>query len=97
MKKTFPLTKAQLGSVSKEFKTHFYLYDEKAIRENARRLTRAFSILPDFKEHFAVKGCPNPYILKILAAEGFGGDCSSLPEVILCERAGILGEDIMFT
>ncbi len=97
MKKTFPLSKEQLDTIAEKFKTPFYLYDEKAIRENARRLTKAFSVLPGFKEHFAVKGCPNPYILKILAAEGFGGDCSSLPEIILCERAGILGEDIMFT
>lgn len=93
----FPLRKNQLEILTKQYPTPFYLYDEKAIRENAQKLVKAFSILPGFKEFFAVKGLPNPYILKVLADEGFGGDCSSLPEVILCERAGIEGENIMFT
>ena len=64
--KTFPLSKSQLERLTETYETPFYLYDEKAIRENMRRFTRAFSIFPAFKEYFAVKACPNPYILKIL-------------------------------
>lgn len=95
--KTFPLSAQELQSLTEKYETPFYLYDEKAIRENIRRFTKAFSIFPGFKEHFAVKACPNPYILKILRSEGCGADCSSLPELILAENAGIAGEDVMFT
>ena len=95
--KTFPLSKARLDAVVRSYPTPFYLYDEGAIRENARAVLRAFSIFPSFKEHFAVKALPNPYILKILAAEGFGADCSSYPELVLAVMAGITGEDIMLT
>ena len=66
MSSTFPLNKNQLDSLIKEFPTPFYLYDEQAIRDNMKRFTKAFSIFPVFREHFAVKACPNPYILKIL-------------------------------
>ena len=95
--KTFPLSAQELQTLTEKYETPFYLYDEKAIRENIRRFTKAFSIFPGFKEHFAVKACPNPYILKILRSEGCGADCSSLPELILAENAGIAGEDVMFT
>lgn len=95
--KTFPLSARELQTLTEKYETPFYLYDEKAIRENIRRFTKAFSIFPGFKEHFAVKACPNPYILKILQSEGCGADCSSLPELILAENAGIAGEDVMFT
>lgn len=95
--KTFPLSKAQLEKLTETYETPFYLYDEKAIRENMRRFTKAFSIFPAFKEYFAVKACPNPYIMKILKSEGCGADCSSLPELILAENAGMLGEEVMFT
>lgn len=95
--KTFPLSAQELQSLTEKYETPFYLYDEKAIRENIRRFTKAFSIFPGFKEHFAVKACPNPYILKILRSEGCGADCSSLPELILAENAGIKEEDVMFT
>lgn len=95
--KTFPLCVQELQTLTERYETPFYLYDEKAIRENIRRFTKAFSIFPGFKEHFAVKACPNPYILKILRSEGCGADCSSLPELILAENAGIAGEDVMFT
>ena len=95
--KTFPLSARELQTLTEKYETPFYLYDEKAIRENIRRFTKAFSIFPGFKEHFAVKACPNPYILKILRSEGCGADCSSLPELILAENAGIAGEDVMFT
>ncbi len=93
----FPLNKNQLDELIKKFPTPFYLYDEKAIRENMRRFTKAFSIFPKFLEHFAVKACPNPYILKILAEEGAGSDCSSLPELMLSEMAGIKKENVLFT
>ncbi|MDR1059342.1 MAG: diaminopimelate decarboxylase, partial [Treponema sp.] len=95
--KNFPLTKVQLESLADRFPTPFYVYDEEAIRQNARRIIRAFSIFPSFKEHYAVKALPNPFILKILASEGFGADCSSLPELLLADMAGMRGEDIMFT
>jgi diaminopimelate decarboxylase len=95
--KTFPLTKAQLDELSRKYPTPFYVYDEKAIRENARRMIRAFSVFPGYKEHFAVKALPNPFILKILAEEGLGADCSSLPELLLADIAGMRGEDIMLT
>ncbi|MDR2758339.1 MAG: diaminopimelate decarboxylase [Spirochaetaceae bacterium] len=95
--KTFPLSKARLDELVRSYPTPFYLYDEGAIRENARAILRAFSIFPSFKEYFAVKALPNPFILKILAAEGFGADCSSYPELVLSDMAGITGEDIMFT
>ncbi len=95
--KTFPLNHEQLEAAARRFGTPFYIYDERAIRENMRRFTKAFGIFPSFKEYFAVKACPNPYILKILASEGAGADCSSLPELILAEKAGMSGENVMFT
>lgn len=95
--KTFPLTREQTEALTQEHPTPFHLYDEAGIRENAQRLTAAFSILPGFREHFAVKATPNPFLLTILASEGFGADCSSLAELRLCEKAGISGERIMFT
>ena len=97
MSSSFPLSKAQLDDLISKFPTPFYLYDEKAIRENMQKFTKAFSIFPIFREHFAVKACPNPYILKILAQEGCGADCSSLPELILSKKSGILGKKVIFT
>ena len=97
MSSNFPLTKNQLDNLIKDFPTPFYLYDEKAIRENMQKFTKAFSIFPVFREHFAVKACPNPYLLKILADEGCGADCSSLPELMLSEMAGIKGNHVIFT
>jgi len=93
----FPLSKEELEKLARHFPTPFYLYDEKGIVKNVRRIKAAFSSLPGYKQHFAVKALPNPYILKVLAAEGIGADCSSRPELMLAEMAGISGEDIMFT
>lgn len=93
----FPLNNEQLKALVKKYPTPFYLYDEKAIRENMREFTKAFSIFPSFREFYAVKACPNPYILKILAAEGCGADCSSLPELMLSKMSGIKGKKVMFT
>ncbi|MDR1029302.1 MAG: diaminopimelate decarboxylase [Treponema sp.] len=95
--KSFPLSKAQLEKVVQQYPTPFYLYDEAGIRQNARAIRQAFSCFPVFKEHYAVKALPNPFMLKILAEEGFGADCSSLPELLLAEMAGIRGEEVMFT
>ncbi len=95
--KKCPLNREQLEELTKEFPTPFHLYDEAAIRANARALKAAFAWNPGFKEYFAVKAAPNPYLMKILKAEGFGADCSSLPELLLAEEIGLSGEEIIFT
>ncbi|MFZ5651848.1 MAG: diaminopimelate decarboxylase family protein [Bacillota bacterium] len=95
--KKLPFSKEQLMGIIEQHPTPFHIYDEAAIRANARRLLAAFEWAPAFKEYFAVKATPNPHLLSILKEEGFGADCSSLPELILAEKAGITGEDIMFT
>ena len=95
--KKIPFTKEQLAGIIKKYRTPFHIYDEAGLRENARRFKKAFGILPGFKEFFAVKANPNPFILKILKAEGFGTDCSSYPELLLSEKVGIVGENIMFS
>lgn len=96
-KKTFPLTKKQLEEIIKKYPTPFHIYDERKIRENLRTLKNAFSWAPAFKEHYAVKAAPNPALLRIMKDEGAGTDCSSLPELLLSEKVGIVGEDIMLT
>jgi len=95
--KTLPFTKEQIEELTREYPTPFYIYDEIGIRNTARQLYNAFSWVPDFKNYFAVKALPNPEILRLLKEEGMGADCSSLPELILSEMAGITGENIMFT
>lgn len=95
--KTLPFTKEQILEIKEQFPTPFHIYDEKAIIANARKLKDAFSIVEGFQEFFAVKALPNPYILKVLKSEGFGADCSSLPELLLAEKTGIVGEGIMFS
>lgn len=97
MSDNFPLSHERLVELAKKFPTPFYLYDEKAIRDNMADFTKAFSIFPKFTEHFAVKAMPNPYMLKVLADCGCGGDCSSLPELMLCQMSGITGERVIFT
>ena len=92
-----PLTLAQIEKITQKYPTPFHLYDEKGIRANARRLRAAFAWNAGFKEYFAVKACPNPFIMKVLKQEGFGMDCSSLPELLLAEQIGVTGEEIMFT
>jgi len=95
--KTLPFDLALIEKIRQQYPTPFYLYDEKAIRENARRLLDAFSWCPSYRQYFAVKAAPNPHLMRIVQEEGFGADCSSLPELILSERLGIGGEQIMFT
>ena len=96
MKKPF-VTLEQLQEITKLYPTPFHIYDEKGIRENARKLKKAFEWNPGFKEYFAVKATPNPFILKILKEEGCGMDCSSLTELMLSETLEITGSDIMFS
>ncbi|WP_094602777.1 Diaminopimelate decarboxylase [Sporomusa silvacetica DSM 10669] len=95
--KRLPFTKEQVTEVIKQYPTPFHIYDEAAIRQNARELTKAFAWAPEFKEYFAVKATPNPHLLKMLREEGLGADCSSLPELILAEKAGMCGEEIILT
>ncbi len=95
--KRLPFTKKQIESILETYPTPFHLYDEKAIRKNARAFKKAFSWNKGFREFFAVKAAPNPYLMKILAAHGFGADCSSLAELMLAQKTGIAGENIMFT
>ena len=95
--KTLPFNGETLAAILEEHPTPFYLYDEAAIRRNARALSEAFSWNKGFREYFAVKAAPNPYLLKLLSKEGFGADCSSLPELLLAERVDVVGEQIMFT
>ena len=95
--KNFPLSQERLEEVIKDHPTPFHLYDEKGIRENIRRLKKAFAWAPEFREHFAVKATPNPRIVQILAEEGAGTDCSSLPELLISQAAGVTGEKIMLT
>ena len=94
---TFPLSKEQVEEIAREFPTPFHIYDERGIRANARRLRAAFAWNKGFREYYAVKACANPYVLKILHEEGFGADCSSLAELVISERTGLSGEEIMFT
>ena len=95
--KTPFVTHEKLEEIISEYPTPFYLYDEKGIRENAKKLNKAFSWNPGFKEYFAVKATPNPAILKILKEEGCGVDCSSMTELMMAESAGFTGHDIMFS
>ena len=90
-------TREKLEEIAKEYPTPFHLYDEKGIRENARALKEAFSWNPGFKEYFAVKATPNPFILKILQDMGCGTDCSSETELMLSKACGFTGHDIMFS
>ena len=96
MKKTF-VTLDEVREIVKTYPTPFHLYDERGIRENAKRVYDAFSWNPGFREYFAVKATPNPFLLNILHEEGCGCDCSSMTELMLSEACGITGEEIMFS
>ena len=96
MKKPF-VTYQQIKKITEEYPTPFHLYDEKGIRENAARLQEAFAWNKGFKEYFAVKATPNPFLIKILREYGCGCDCSSMTELMLSEAVGIKGHDIMFS
>ena len=95
---TLPFSKEQIEKIIEQYPTPFHIYDEKAIRQNARRFNRAFDWVPGgFVNHFAVKALPNPRIIEILKEEGMGTDCSSLPELELSKMGGVSGEAVMFT
>jgi len=95
--KKVPFTLEQIKKIVKEYPTPFHIYDEKPIIENIQKLYDSFSWMPGFKNYFAVKACPNPFIMKLLKSHGVGSDCSSLPELELSDKVGITGENIMFT
>ena len=95
--KSLPFTKEKIEEIIKSFPTPFHIYDEKGIRENIKSIKKAFSIFDNFKEYFAIKACPNYQLLKIFKEEGLGADASSLAELLLAEKANILGENIMFS
>jgi diaminopimelate decarboxylase len=92
-----PWTNEEIVKIAKDHQTPFHLYDEQFIRETVRGLNKAFSWCPGFRNHFAVKATPNPYILQLLKEEGCGTDCSSIAELVLSEKMGFKGEEVMFT
>ncbi len=92
-----PFDKAKLDEIAAKWPTPFHIYDARAIRENAKRLKKAFSWNKGFREYFAVKATPNPHLMKLLKEFGFGSDCSSMAELELAERVGNTGDLIMFT
>ena len=95
MKKTPFVTKSQVEEMVQTFPTPFHLYDEHGIRENAKAVKEAFAWNKGFREYFAVKATPNPYILKILNEYDCGCDCSSYTELMLSEACGITGDHII--
>ena len=95
--KTPFVTREQLESLTQEFPTPFHLYDEAGIRETARALHQAFAWNEGFKEYFAIKATPNPSILKILQEEGCGVDTASYVELLMADKLGFSGEEIMFS
>ena len=97
MKKTSFLTLEKARQIAAQIPTPFHIYDEQGIRENARRLKEAFSWNPGFREYFAVKATPNPYIVQILKEEGCGCDCATYTELLLAQAVGVTGHDIMFS
>lgn len=96
MKKTF-VSLEKLQEITAQYPTPFHLYDERGIRQTARNLNQAFAWNKGFREYFAVKATPNPYILQILKEEGCGCDCASLTELMMSEAVGITGDHIMFS
>lgn len=97
MKKQPFATKEQLERIAQDYPTPFHIYDEKGIRENAKALKEAFSWNKGYKEYFAVKATPNPFLIQILQEYGCGCDCSSMTELMLSQAIGAVGEDIMFS
>ena len=97
MKKIPFVTKEKIEEIVQSYTTPFHIYDEKGIRDNARAVQEAFAWNKGFKEYFAVKACPNPFLMQILYEEGAGCDCSSMTELMLSNALGINGSDIMFS
>ena len=97
MKKTTFLTLEKAQEIKAQIPTPFHIYDEAGIRQRARDLKAAFAWNPGFREYFAVKATPNPYILQLLHEEGCGCDCASYTELLLAEAVGVTGHDVMFS
>ena len=97
MKKVPFVTKEQLEAIIKEYPTPFHIYDEKGIRENAARVNEAFSWNKGFREYFAVKATPNPYLINILKEYNCGCDCSSMTELMMSKACGVDSDGIMFS
>lgn len=97
MTKQIPFSKRQIEKIIEQYPTPFHIYDEKGIRDYARKFIKAFSWNPGFKEFYAIKSAPNPYLMKIMREEGFGIDCSSMAELVIAEKLGMRGDEIMFT
>ena len=97
MKKIPFLTLEKAKEIREQIPTPFYVYDEAGIRANARLLKAAFSWNPGFREYFAVKATPKPFLLKILHEEGCGCDCATYTELLLSEAVGITGHDVIFS
>jgi diaminopimelate decarboxylase len=95
--KQLPFSKQQLEKITEQYPTPFHIYDEKGIREFARKFNRTFSWNSGFKEYYAIKSAPNPFLMKIMREEGFGIDCSSYAELVIAEQLGMSGDEIMFT
>ena len=96
--KTLPFSKDELERIVEQYPTPFHIYDEVAIRRNARAFQESFAWVPEgFKNYFAVKALPNPRILQVLREEGMGADCSSLPELLLARAVGMTGDEVMFS
>ncbi len=95
--KKLPLPSDELAAFAHRAGTPFHIYDGRAIRENAEAMKSAFSWAPGFVNYFAVKALPNINIIRLLGSLGFGADCSSLPELIIAQKAGIPADRIMFT
>ncbi len=95
--KALPFTKEQIEKIIESYPTPFHIYDEKGIVEYAKYFRDSFSWNEGFKEYYAIKSAPNPYLMKLLRNQGFGIDCSSMAELVLAEKIGMRGEEIMFT
>jgi hypothetical protein len=97
MKKETFLTLEQAREIAARYPTPFHVYDERGIRENAARVREAFAWNKGFREYFAVKATPNPFLLNILKEYGCGVDCSSETELMMSDACGFSGEEIMFS
>lgn len=97
MEKTVFTDREKILEIASKYPTPFHLYDENGIRQTAKNVLKAFSWNEGFREYYAVKACPNPFILKILREEGCGVDCASIPELMLTEAVGFHGDEIMFS
>jgi len=95
--KTLPFSKEKIEEIIEKYPTPFHIYDEKRMIEYAQYFNKCFDWNTGFKEFYAIKACPNPYLMKILRNQGFGIDCSSMAELAIAEKLGMRGEEIMFT